>query len=105
MPRYRMLIEYDGRPYHGFQAQTGLTTVQGSLERAVQAFCGEDVRVNGAGRTDTGVHATGQVVHVDLTKDWPAETVRNALNFYLIPEPMAVLEASVAVGEIGRAHV
>ena len=99
MPRYRLSIEYDGRPYHGFQAQAGLATVQASLERAVKAFCGEDVRVNGAGRTDAGVHASGQVVHVDLAKAWPAETVRNALNFYLIPEPMAVLEASVAVGD------
>ena len=96
MPRYRLLIEYDGQPYHGFQAQGGLATVQGSLERAVKAFCGEEVRVNGAGRTDAGVHATGQVVHVDLAKAWPAETVRNALNAYLIPEPIAVLEASVA---------
>ena len=99
MPRYRLSIEYDGRPYHGFQAQAGLATVQASLERAVKAFCGEDARVYGAGRTDAGVHASGQVVHVDLAKAWPAETVRNALNFYLIAEPMAVLEASVAVGD------
>lgn len=99
MPRYRLLVEYDGRPYHGFQAQGGLATVQGSLERAVKAFCGEEVRVHGAGRTDAGVHATGQVAHVDLTRDWPAETVRNALNAYLIPEPIAILAASVAVGD------
>lgn len=96
MPRYRLLIEYDGRPYHGFQAQTVLASVQGSLERAVAGFCGETLRVQAAGRTDTGVHATGQVVHVDLTRDWPAETVRNALNAHLVPEPISVLEASVA---------
>ena len=99
MPRYRLLVEYDGRPYHGFQAQAGLATVQGSLERAVKAFCGEDLRVNAAGRTDTGVHATGQVAHVDITKAWPAETVRNALNAHLVPEPIAILTASVAVGD------
>jgi tRNA pseudouridine38-40 synthase len=96
MPRYRLLIEYDGRPYHGFQAQAALPSVQGALERAIKAFCGEDLRVNAAGRTDTGVHATGQVVHVDLAKDWPADTVRNALNAHLIPEPIAVLAAEVA---------
>jgi tRNA pseudouridine38-40 synthase len=99
MPRYRLLIEYDGRPYHGFQAQASLPSVQGSLERAIKAFCGEDLRVNAAGRTDTGVHATGQVVHVDLAKDWPADTVRNALNAHLVPEPIAVLSAEVAAGD------
>jgi tRNA pseudouridine38-40 synthase len=99
MPRYRLLIEYDGRPYHGFQAQERLPSVQGSLERAIKAFCGEELRVSAAGRTDAGVHATGQVVHIDLSKDWPAETVRNALNAHLVPEPIAVLEASVAEGD------
>jgi tRNA pseudouridine38-40 synthase len=96
MPRYRLLIEYDGRPYHGFQAQSSLASVQGSLERAIKGFCGEEIRVHAAGRTDTGVHATGQVIHIDLQKDWPAETVRNALNAHLVPEPIAILEASVA---------
>ncbi|MBW8815129.1 MAG: tRNA pseudouridine(38-40) synthase TruA [Caulobacterales bacterium] len=96
MPRYRLLIEYDGRPYHGFQAQAGLPSVQGALEKAIKGFCGEELRVGAAGRTDTGVHAIGQVVHVDLAKAWPAETVRNALNAHLVPEPVAILEASVA---------
>ena len=99
MPRYRLLIEYDGRPFHGFQAQAALPSVQGALEAAIKKFCGEELRVSAAGRTDTGVHATGQVVHVDLAKDWPAETVRNAINFHLIPAPIAVLEASAAVGD------
>ena len=96
MPRFRLLIEYDGRPYHGFQAQGSLPSVQASLERAVKGFCGETLRVHAAGRTDTGVHASGQVVHVDLAKDWKPEVVRNALNAHLVPEPIAVLEASVA---------
>jgi tRNA pseudouridine38-40 synthase len=96
MPRYRLDVEYDGRPYHGFQAQAALPSVQASLERAVKAFCGEDVRVHAAGRTDTGVHALGQVAHIDLARDWPAETVRNALNAHLAPEPIAVLAAAVA---------
>jgi tRNA pseudouridine38-40 synthase len=96
MPRYRLLLEYDGRPYHGFQAQGALPSVQGSLERAVKAFCGQTLRVQAAGRTDTGVHATGQVVHIDLEKDWKPAVVRDALNAHLVPEPMVVLEATVA---------
>jgi len=96
MPRYKLVLEYDGGPYNGFQAQADQATVQGSVERAVTAFCGQTLRVAAAGRTDTGVHATGQVVHVDLDKDWPAETVRNALNAHLRGEPIVVLEAEVA---------
>ncbi|HKP80060.1 MAG TPA: tRNA pseudouridine(38-40) synthase TruA, partial [Phenylobacterium sp.] len=99
MPRYRLLVEYDGRPYHGFQAQAALPSVQGALEAAIKKFCGETLRVSAAGRTDTGVHATGQVVHVDLAKAWPADTVRNAVNFHLIPNPIAILSAEVAVGD------
>jgi len=93
MPRYRLTIEYDGRPYRGFQAQADLPSVQASLERAIHAFSGETLRINAAGRTDTGVHATGQVVHLDLERDWPAATVMNALNAHLVEEPIAVLEA------------
>ena len=96
MPRYRLTLEYDGGPYNGFQAQADQPTVQSSLERAVAAFCGEAVRVHAAGRTDTGVHATGQVIHIDLARDWPAETVRNALNAHLRGEPIVVLAAEVA---------
>ena len=99
MPRYRMTIEYDGRPYKGFQAQADLPTVQGSLERAVHAFCGEEVRVNAAGRTDTGVHALAQVIHIDLEKDWRPQVVRNAINAHLVPEPIAVLEVEIASGD------
>jgi tRNA pseudouridine38-40 synthase len=96
MPRYRLTLEYDGRPYHGFQAQGDLPSVQASVERAVKAFCGETLRLQAAGRTDTGVHASGQVVHVDLTKDWKPDVVRDALNAHLVPEPIAVVAASVA---------
>ena len=96
MPRYRLTLEYDGGPYKGFQAQGDLPTVQGAVERAVLAFSGESVRLQAAGRTGTGVHATGQVVHVDLTRDWPAQTVRNALNAHLVDEAVVVLDAAVA---------
>ena len=96
MPRYRLTLEYDGRPYCGFQAQAALPSVQASLERAIEAFCGERLRVQAAGRTDTGVHATGQVIHVDLAKAWAADVVRDALNAHLSPEPIAVLAAVLA---------
>ena len=93
MPRYRLTIEYDGGPYRGFQFQTDLPSVQASLERAIKAFSGEAVVVNAAGRTDTGVHATGQVIHFDLARVWPAATVQNAMNAHLVAEPIAVLDA------------
>jgi len=96
MPRYRLTIEYDGGPYHGFQAQDGLPSVQGAVEAAVKAFCGQTLRLQAAGRTDTGVHATGQVIHVDLDRDWSAQTVANAVNAHLVPQPIVVLEAAVA---------
>jgi len=96
MPRYRLTIEYDGGPFHGFQAQGDLPSVQASLERAVNAFCGEALRLQAAGRTDAGVHASGQVVHIDLEKAWDPAVVRDALNAHLVPEPIAVLDAAEA---------
>ena len=96
MPRYRLTVEYDGGPYKGFQAQADLPSVQGSLERAIAAFSGETARVHTAGRTDTGVHATAQVVHFDLEKAWKADVVRDAVNAHLVPEPVAVLAAEEA---------
>ena len=95
MPRYKLTVEYDGRPYRGFQAQAGLASVQGAIEAAVKGFCGQDLRLQAAGRTDTGVHATGQVVHVDLDKAWKAEVVRDALNAHLVPQPIAILSAEL----------
>lgn len=96
MPRYRLTLEYDGSAYNGYQAQAGVPSVQEAVETAVFAFSGERVRLQAAGRTDTGVHATGQVVHVDLEKDWPERTVANALNAHLIEESVVVLDASLA---------
>jgi hypothetical protein len=93
MPRYRLDLEYDGAPFNGFQAQADQPSVQGALERAVLGFCGETVRVHVAGRTDTGVHATGQVAHIDLTKAWAADVVQGAINAHLVPAPVVVLAA------------
>jgi tRNA pseudouridine38-40 synthase len=93
MPRYKLLIEYDGTPFIGWQMQDAGLSVQGALMAAAEAFCGERVKVQGAGRTDTGVHALGQVAHVDLAKDWSTDTVRDALTALLRPHPIAVLAA------------
>lgn len=92
MPRYRFTIEYDGSAYNGFQAQVGQPTVQGAIETAIAAFSGQSVRIAAAGRTDTGVHATGQTCHVDLDKDWPARTVMNAMNAHMLDERVSVLD-------------
>lgn len=93
MPRYKLTLEYDGRPFMGWQRQPGGPSVQQAIEEAVLAFCGESVRVMGAGRTDTGVHALGQVADVDLARDWPPDTVRDAVTFHLKPLPVVVLAA------------
>ena len=93
MPRYKLIIEYDGTPFHGWQRQANGRSVQECLEQAVLGFCGESVRSHVAGRTDAGVHALGQVAHIDLEQEHPAHTVRNALNFHLRPDPIAVVMA------------
>ncbi len=93
MPRYRLIIEYDGAAYSGWQRQDNGPSIQNALEEAATALDGAPVLVIGAGRTDAGVHATGQVAHIDLVKTIRAEKVRDALNAHLRPHPIAVLEA------------
>ena len=93
MPRYKLVIEYDGGPFVGWQVQGSGPSVQGLIMAAVEAFCGERVKVMGAGRTDAGVHALGQVAHLDLAKDWDADTVRDAVTAHLRPQPVVVLAA------------
>ncbi len=93
MPRYKLIVEYDGTPFVGWQWQDHAPTVQGALTAAITAFSGETVAVQGAGRTDAGVHALGQVAHVDLAKEWRTDQVRDAINAHLRPHPVAVLSA------------
>ncbi|MFS8035682.1 tRNA pseudouridine(38-40) synthase TruA [Xanthobacter sp. AM11] len=95
MPRYKLTIEYDGTSFAGWQMQADLPTVQGVLMEAFARFCGERVQVSGAGRTDAGVHATGQVAHVDLSRPWRCDTVRDAMTAQLRPHPVAVLAAEL----------
>jgi tRNA pseudouridine38-40 synthase len=96
MPRYQLVIEYDGTPFAGWQRQRNGRSVQETIEEAMERFAGHSVRTRCAGRTDAGVHATHQVVHADLERDWPADTVRDAANAHLRPEPVAVVSAEVA---------
>jgi tRNA pseudouridine38-40 synthase len=93
LPRYKLTIEYDGTPFVGWQMQDNGVSVQSVLTDAIAAFAGERAAVQGAGRTDAGVHALGQVAHIDLAKDWDNDTVRDAINFHLRPQPVAVLAA------------
>ena len=95
MPRYKLVVEYDGTPFTGWQIQANGLSVQQVVEEAVARFAGETIRVHCAGRTDSGVHATHQVIHLDLAKDWPADTVRNATNAHLKKVPVSVLSVQV----------
>lgn len=92
MPRYKLIIEYDGTPFQGWQMQPHGPSVQGCLVDAIEKLSGTRVEVRGAGRTDAGVHALGQVAHFDLVKTYPAYVVREAVNYHLRPDPISVLE-------------
>jgi len=99
MPRYKLTIEYDGSPFVGWQSQNNGLAIQDVLEAGVKAFCGEDVRVNGAGRTDAGVHALGQVAHLDLPAPVRCDVLRDAVNAHMRPKPVAIVEAEEAADD------
>jgi tRNA pseudouridine38-40 synthase len=96
VPRYKVMVEYDGGPFVGWQRQDSGPSIQAALEDAIFAFTGERVHVQGAGRTDAGVHARGQVAHFDLANEKPTEEVRGALNFHLKPHPIVVPAVELA---------
>lgn len=93
MPRYKLTLEYDGTPFVGWQVQAAGLSVQGVLSAALERLVGHPVRVQGAGRTDAGVHALAQVAHVDLERAWDTDTIRDGTNAWLRPHPVAVLAA------------
>jgi tRNA pseudouridine38-40 synthase len=97
--RYRLTLEYDGTQFFGWQRQTNGPSVQASVEAAILAFSGEAVTVAAAGRTDTGVHARGQVIHFDLEREHSPDTVQGALNAHLRPDPISVLTVEEASPE------
>lgn len=97
MPRYKLTIEYDGTNFCGWQSQADGGSVQDALEAGVKGFCGQDVRVHAAGRTDAGVHALGQIAHIDLEHGVRTDVLRDAVNAHLRPHPVAIVE----VEEVG----
>jgi tRNA pseudouridine38-40 synthase len=99
VPRWQLTIEYDGTPFAGWQRQDNGPSVQQAIEEAILRFCGEPAVVHGAGRTDAGVHAAGQVAHVDLPSATAPSTMRDAINFHLRPAPIVVVEAAVVADD------
>lgn len=99
MSRYKLLLEYDGSRFVGWQTQANGPSVQSALEAAILSFCGESVRLHAAGRTDAGVHALGMVAHFDLATPRPIERIEGALNFYLSQQGIAVLGAQEVPSE------
>ena len=99
MPRYRITIEYDGTPFVGWQVQANGRSVQGEIEAALKRFTQETAVVHGAGRTDAGVHARGQVAHFDLERTWDPFRLREAFNFHLRPYGIAILECAAAAAD------
>jgi tRNA pseudouridine38-40 synthase len=104
MPRYRIVLEYDGAPFVGWQRQSNGLSVQEALEEAVFALAAERVVVHGAGRTDAGVHALGQVAHVDLTREWSPFRLCEGLNARLVPHPIAALGAEAVAASFDARH-
>lgn len=94
MPRYRLILEYDGAGLVGWQRQNNGLSVQEILETAVARFCGQQITVHGAGRTDAGVHALGQAAHLDLPNQVPPDVIRNALNQHAKPHAVGVLDVA-----------
>lgn len=99
MPRYKLTIEYDGGPFVGWQRQANGLSVQEAIETAITGVTGETRRIQGAGRTDAGVHATGQVAHVDLQKEWRPDVLRDAINAHLRPHAVAIVHIDAVSGE------
>ena len=93
--RYKLTIEYDGTTYSGWQKQDNSTSIQAHIETAIEKFCGQKLIVSGAGRTDAGVHASGQVAHVDLFEDRAVDQIRNGINFYLKNEKISILDVEI----------
>ena len=99
MPRFKLTIEYDGTPYCGFQRQANGPSVQGTIEDAFEKLKAGFVTVRGAGRTDAGVHASGQVIHVDFPRDWSADKLMDAINFHLKPAPIAATAVEIVADD------
>ena len=102
MTRYKLTIEYKGTDYYGWQRQPDLPTIQGEIEKAIHAFCGQEVEITTAGRTDAGVHARGQIAHVDLddfSKPMEPFEISKAINAHLRPQPITILNTEIVADD------
>jgi tRNA pseudouridine38-40 synthase len=104
MNRYKITIEYDGTNYAGWQKQKNIKTIQGEIEKALQTFSQEKVSIHGMGRTDSGVHALGQVAHFDLLQDWDIETIAKGINYFLKDQPIVILNCEKAPEDFHARH-
>jgi len=111
MTRYKLIVEFDGRPFMGWQRQSHGPSVQAAIEKAVYDISGEAVTLHAAGRTDAGVHARAMAAHVDIVKPFTPFRLRDALNARVRPHPVAVLSVEVVPDDwharfscIGRAY-
>jgi tRNA pseudouridine38-40 synthase len=104
VPRYKLILEYDGAPFVGWQRQDNGVSVQEALEEAIFAMTGERTSAHGAGRTDAGVHAAGQAAHVDLSRDWAPFRLGEGLNALLVPHPVAVLAVEPVGSDFDARH-
>lgn len=104
MPRYKLTIEYCGTGLVGWQRQANGLSVQEAIETAIERYCGEPVRVYGAGRTDAGVHALAQVAHIDLVREAPPEIIRSAVNYHLRPHAISLLVVESAPPDFDARH-
>jgi tRNA pseudouridine38-40 synthase len=104
MPRYRIIVEYDGAPFVGWQVQANGPSVAGAIAEAIAKLTGRETPVHGAGRTDAGVHAFAQVAHFDLDTEWNALRLREALNALVRPNPIAILDVEEVPAEFHARH-
>jgi tRNA pseudouridine38-40 synthase len=104
MPRFKLILEYDGAPFVGWQRQANGLSVQEALEGAITAMTGERATAHGAGRTDAGVHALGQAAHIDLERDWAPFRLAEGLNAHLVSHPVAILGAERVAHDFDARH-
>ena len=99
MHKYKLTIEYDGKDFVGWQRQENGLSIQSSIEKAIKKLSNEDITLIGAGRTDSGVHAKGQVAHFELLNEFPIDKIRDGINQHLRPLPIAILNAEKVVND------
>lgn len=104
MNRYKITIEYEGTGYSGWQKQKSEKTIQGEIEKSLKSFSQEQAPIYGMGRTDSGVHALGQVAHFDLKKHWDADVVLKGLNYYLKDQPIVILDCQKVTEDFHARH-